>query len=859
MFIKTFRRICRPLTEYDMADNENENENDIIDDAAISEDETQESSSGSETVPGDEAETPNGSREQALTGELLNPNDIRPPRVMVIPVFGRPFLPGQLLPVQIAAKPWAQTVKAVLDTPHRMLAMFCVSNEDESINEKNILDHLPKTGTLVRIVHARINENEIMFIAEGVCRVNVSGFISKSRPPYLVEAGYPQDENASGATKTELKAYGMSIIAAVKELISTNRVYGEEIKQFAHKFNPNKPNELADCAASLTTATGEEIQKILDESDVLSRMKLTLEYIKKELEICRLQNTISESIDEKARKQQRDYYLHEQLKAIQKELGIALDDKTSDLNTFQEKMDALDPPKHVLEKFDAEMAKLKVLETGSAEYGVTRNYLDWLTQVPWGTEKEESTDLEHARKVLEKDHDGLEDVKERIVEFVAVGHKKGSVNGSIILFVGPPGVGKTSVGKSIAKALDRPFFRFSVGGLRDEAEIKGHRRTYIGAMPGKLVSALKQTKCMNPIIMLDEIDKITNGNWGDPSSALLEALDPEQNSEFHDHYLDLNVDLSKCLFICTANSTETIPAPLLDRMEVISLSGYLTQEKLAIAKHHLLPNILKNSGLKPKAVSMSDKVIKQIIEDYAREAGVRHLEKLLSKIVRKAVVKMIDQETETVAVQPEDLKEYLKSPRFRKDDELKGVGVATGLAWTSMGGATIPVEAIRVNNLAAGMQLTGSLGDVMKESASLAYSYVCANAGKFEKSAKHYFDKAKIHLHVPEGATPKDGPSAGITMATALLSLAIGKAPARGFAMTGELTLTGKVLAIGGIKEKTLAAKRLGIKKLICPLANESDVADLPEFVTKGVEYHYADTYEDVAKLLFPTLFKDNK
>ena len=343
---------------------------------------------------------------------------------------------------------------------------------------------------------------------------------------------------------------------------------------------------------------------------------------------------------------------------------------------------------------------------------------------------------------------------------------------------------------------------------------------------------------------------------GDPSAALLEALDPEQNSEFLDHYMDVRVDLSKCLFICTANSTDGIPAPLLDRMDVISLSGYLSAEKLQIAKHHLIPKVIEKAGLKKNEIKITDAAVKAMIEDYAREAGVRHLEKLISKLVRKSVVKMIDENIESVTIKPEDLHEYLKSPLFREDEHLKGVGIATGLAWTSMGGATIPIEAITLNNLGASLQLTGSLGDVMKESASLAYSYVVANIGKFEPKKKHYFDKAKIHLHVPEGATPKDGPSAGVTMATALLSLALNKAPAKGYAMTGELTLTGKVLAIGGIREKSLAAKRLNIKKLICPKANESDVNDLPEFVKKGIEYHFVETYEDVAKILFPTLFK---
>lgn len=792
---------------------------------------------------------------------LMDPSTIRPSRILVVPVYGRPFMPGLILPVQVSAKQWKKTFDMVLKSPTKSLALFCIPVDDQQeiqpeLKEAELLKKIPQTGCLIRIIHARMNDNEIQFIAEGIARVSIREFVTSETPPFLAEVEYPETTNNANISKQDIKAHALSIVNTIKELLPLNPVYSEEIKQLSLKFTPNNPSDLADCAAAITTATGSELQKVLDTYEIFDRLQLCNELLIKELEVAKLQNNIRNSVEEKVQKRQREYYLHEQMKVIQKELGISVDDKTSDVNKFTEKMSKLNPPTHVKEKFDEEIAKLKVLETGSPEYAVTRNYLDWMVNVPWGIVKEEKLDIENARKVLDEDHDAIPDVKERIVEFVAVGCKKGEVNGSILLFVGPPGVGKTSVGKSIARALNRPFYRFSVGGLRDEAEIKGHRRTYIGAMPGKLVQALKQSKCVNPVIMLDEIDKLTNSNYGDPSAALLEALDPEQNSEFLDHYLDLPVDLSKCLFICTANSTETIPQPLLDRMDTISLTGYLSNEKLAIAKHHLLPKIIKNAGLLRKNIRIPDKVIRKIIEDYAREAGVRHLEKLLAKIVRKAVVKMIDNKTEEIIVSAEDLHEYLKSPLFRADDQLKGVGIATGLAWTSMGGATIPVEAALINKLGPAMKLTGSLGDVMKESAEIAYSFASANIGKFDPKKKTFFDKAKIHLHVPEGATPKDGPSAGITMATALISLGLNKAPAKGYAMTGELTLTGRVLAIGGIREKTLAAKRLGIKKLICPKLNENDVKDLPDFVKDGVEYFFVDTYKDVADILFPSISK---
>lgn len=802
--------------------------------------------------------------EKIQASGLIDPLETLPSQVYVIPVYGRPFIPGQILPVQIASKPWHKTIDQVLKTTHKTLALFCIpTNEDGPVVQTNLLNsddvikNIPKTGCLIRILHARSNDSDIQFIAEGIARVNVSNLIPSQKPPYFADVTYPEDLNTSKATKIELKAHSMAIMNGIKELIPLNPMYSEEIKQYTAKFNPNHPSVLADCAAGITTATGIELQKVLDTYDVLERLKASYELIEKEVQVAKLQSDIKTSVDEKVQKRQRDYYLNEQLKEIKKELGLSVDDKTVDVQKFEEKMAKLKPTAEVKEKFEEEIAKLKVLEQGSPEYAITRNHLEWITNIPWGIYTPETLDIKNTRKVLDEDHDAIVDVKERIVEFVAVGSKKGEVNGSIILFVGPPGVGKTSVGKSIARALNRPFYRFSVGGLHDEAEIKGHRRTYIGAMPGKLIQALKQSKCMNPVIMLDEIDKITNSHIGDPSAALLEALDPEQNVDFLDHYMDVRVDLSKCLFICTANSTDGIPAPLLDRMDVISLSGYLSDEKLLIAKHHLIPKIIQKAGLTRSAIKISDSAVKHIIEDYAREAGVRHLEKLISKLVRKSVVKMIDENLESISIKPEDLHEYLKSPLFREDEHLKGVGIATGLAWTSMGGATIPIEAITLNNLGAALNLTGSLGDVMKESANLAYSYIVSHIAKYDAKKKHYFDKAKIHLHVPEGATPKDGPSAGITMATALLSLALNKAPLKGYAMTGELTLTGKVLAIGGIREKSLAAKRLKIKKLICPKANECDVNDLPDFVKKGIEYNFVETYDDVAKILFPSLFQE--
>ncbi len=800
---------------------------------------------------------------------LSDSSTIRPDKVFIVPVYGRPFLPGLILPVQVANKPWRSTFEQIIKTKNKTLGLFCVSPENENgeevtdivDKEKELLKKIPKTGCLIRIVHARISDNDIQFIAEGIARIQIKKFINSGKPPFLAEVTYPQTTNESNASDEDIKAHAMSVVNTVRELIPLNHIYSDEIKQFTLKFSPNRPAELADGASAITTASGQELQEILDTMDIVTRLKKCITILLKEYEIAKLQNDIRNSVDEKIQKNQRSYFLREQLKVIQKELGMsekeAFEFENKALQDFVNKLEqrckTLKVPEHVRERYDEEISKLKLINPSSPEYEVVCSYLDWITQIPWGVEKEENLDIAHARKVLNEDHDAIDDVKDRIIEFIALGQKKGSTNGSIILLVGPPGVGKTSVGKSVARALDRPFYRFSVGGLHDDSEIKGHRRTYIGAMPGKLIQALKQSKCMNPVIMLDEIDKITNSVRGNPSAALLEALDPEQNTNFLDHYIDLNVDLSKCLFICTANTTETIPSALLDRMDKIELSGYLAQEKLSIAKHHLIPRLMKEANLTGKELRIPDSAVKIIIEDYAREAGVRHLEKLLAKIIRKVVVQIIENPPEKpVVINRSNIKEYLKSPLFRADDELKGVGIATGLAWTSMGGATIPIEVALINNSGAAMKLTGSLGDVMKESAEIAYSYASARIGKYMHSRKNFFDKAKIHMHVPEGATPKDGPSAGITMATALISLAMNKAPARGFAMTGELTLTGKVLAIGGIKEKTMAAKRLGIKKIICPKQNENDVIDLPDFVKDNVEYFFVETYDDVQKILFP-------
>lgn len=789
--------------------------------------------------------------EEVETGSALSvPDKERPHKLCVLPIYGRPFMPSQVMPVQLAPR-WEPTLRAIIKAPEKMVAVIALP---ESHLEGDLEDEdLSNTACLVRVIQARIGD-DIQFIAQGVTRVKIKS-IKKNKKVYEAMVEYPECDIPSSNTPEgiEIKAYAMAIVSTIRELVPINPLYFEELKQYLTRFNPNDPSLLADCAASITTCDSEKLQEILDTVELLPRLKASLKLIQNELEVAKLQRSIKDTVSAKLNERQREFFLKEQLKEIQKELGITVDEKTADITSLREKFEKLNPSDKVKERFEEELKRMQVLDSASSEYAVSRDYLTWLTDIPWGVYAKENFDFGKAKKILEADHEGIKDVKDRILEFLAVGSYKKDLSGAILLFVGPPGVGKTSIGKSIARALNRPFYRFSVGGMSDEAEIKGHRRTYVGALPGKLVQALKDAKVMNPVIMLDEIDKLSHSYHGDPASALLETLDPEQNSEFLDHYLDVRLDLSKCLFVCTANSLDTIPAPLLDRMDVISLSGYLAEEKLSIAKKHLLPKVLEKAGVDKKLIKITDASLKKIIEEYAREAGVRSLEKYLAKIVRKLVVKFVENKTpEPISVKPDTIKDFLGVAPFTRDKTLSGVGIVTGLAWTSMGGATLPIEARLVDKSARGFKLTGNLGDVMKESADIALSYVISNLDHLAPEVdRSFFEKSLIHLHVPEGATPKDGPSAGITMASALLSLAKNQAPKNGFAMTGEISLTGSVMAIGGIREKVVAAKRLGITKLIVPLANKGDVEELPEYVKSGVEFNYADVYDDVAKILF--------
>ncbi|XP_064083719.1 lon protease homolog, mitochondrial-like [Macrobrachium nipponense] len=659
-------------------------------------------------------------------------------------------------------------------------------------------------------------------------------------------------------TTEEVKALTQEIIKTIRDIIALNPLYRESVQQMIQHGQRvvDNPVYLADLAASLTSANSYELQQVLEETQIPKRLMMALSLLKKEYELSKLQASIAKEVEEKVRSQHRKYMLQEQLKVIKKELGIEKEDKDAIEEKFRARLKEKEVPKAVQDVIDEELNKLGFLDNHSSEFNVTRNYLDWLTMLPWGITSQENLDLETARKILDEDHYGMEDVKKRILEFIAVAQLRGTTQGKILCFHGPPGVGKTSIARSIARALNREYFRFSVGGMTDVAEIKGHRRTYVGAMPGKLIQCLKKTKTENPVVLIDEVDKIGKGYQGDPSAALLELLDPEQNANFLDHYLDVNVDLSKVLFICTANVLDTIPEPLRDRMEMIDVSGYVAEEKLAIANTYLIPTAQKLCGISPEKLKLEDKAIDRLIRQYCRESGVRHLQKLIEKIMRRVAYNIACGEKENISVEADNLETFVGKPKFSHDRMYDATppGVVMGLAWTAMGGSTLYIETTGravEGDREGSFETTGHLGDVMKESTRIAFTYAKQFvAEKFPDSTSLL--KSHIHLHVPEGATPKDGPSAGVTIVTALVSLARGKPIRQNIAMTGELSLTGKVLPVGGIKEKTIAAKRVGVNCIILPEENRKDFSDLPEFITEGLEVHFANQYADVYKVAFP-------
>ena len=771
--------------------------------------------------------------------QIILPSEVYPVTLTVVPQSHRPVFPAQAVPLILDAATWLPVFEQFSKSDNPVIGVVALK-KDPTEDAPASVDDLYQMGCLCRIHRIHHEGEQLQVLLEGLQRFRVRQWV-RHEAPFTASVRYYADQ--SQTQSAEEKAYAVAIINIIKELIPLNPLYGEELKAFLARSNPDRAALLADFAASLTSASKADLQDVLERVDLMSRLELVVKLLHQEVAIASAQMEIREHVEAEIQGHQREAVLRQQLKFIQQELGMSKDDKTAELDRFRARLAELELSPQANERCNEELEKLSQLEVGSAEYGVTRNYLDWLTSIPWGQLTQDNLDLKSAETVLNSHHDGLDDVKERIIEFLALCQMKGEVSGSIICLAGPPGVGKTSLGRSVAEALGRSFFRFSLGGMRDEAEIKGHRRTYIGAMPGKIIQALKDTGAANPVIMLDEIDKIGASYQGDPASALLEVLDPEQNSHFRDHYLDVDFDLSKVLFICTANQLDTIPAPLLDRMEVIRLSGYLLEEKVAISRNHLLPRQLQRAGLNKADLKLDVAALRALIDGYSREAGVRRLDKALGTLVRKAVVKILRDGHKPVRIRKADLQDYLGQPPYVNELTHQGVGIVTGLAWTAAGGATLPVEASLVHRRNPGLKLTGQLGQVMQESANIAYSYVVAHAKQIG-IAENFFDTAYIHLHVPAGATPKDGPSAGITIANALVSLAHNKPVKRGWAMTGELTLTGQIYPVGGIQEKLIAAKRQKIKNVILPAANAGDVAALPQTVTNGLNIEYAEHFD---------------
>ncbi len=793
-----------------------------------------------------EAEVNGDAEEENETSEsLVLATEVLPASLPIIPLRPRPAFPGLLIPLGANGKTQVSAVKRALESSSQAIGLVMVQELENEDGPDNI-HRVGVVGKIVKVIN--IDDDSAQFLVNCLERFSIEEI---SEHPGALLARVRYHFAAELSVNPELKAYSMGIITTLKELVQINPLYSEEIKLFLNRSSMDDPGRLADFAANLTSADGQELQEILESFDVRHRIGQVLILLKKELEVSRLQNKISKQIEEKISAQQREFFLREQLKEIKKELGLEKEGKTAELEKFQERLQGLTLNDEARKAVEEEMDKLQLLEPSSPEYSVSRNYLDWLTILPWGKFSKDSYKIDRARRVLDRDHYGLDDVKERILEFIAVGKMKGDISGSILCLVGPPGVGKTSIGKSIADALGRRFFRFSLGGMRDEAEIKGHRRTYIGAMPGKFIQAMKTAGTANPVLMLDEIDKIGASFQGDPASALLEVLDPEQNGAFRDHYMDVPFDLSNVLFIATANQLDTIPAPLLDRMEVIRLSGYILEEKVEIAKRYLIPKSLEGHGLEKGQVAIRKDALVATIDRYAREAGVRTLENRIRKMMRKAAMAFAQGRTEKITIRKQDLDTYLGKPVFSPDEVFENVpGVVTGLAWTSMGGATLQIEATAMPSKSKGFKQTGQLGNVMIESSEIAYSYVMAHLDDYDAAAD-YFDTHFVHLHVPAGATPKDGPSAGVTMTTALLSMITGKPVKTRLAMTGELTLTGRVLPIGGVKEKTIAARRSGLKTLIFPEENRKDFDDLPGYLKEGLEVHFAREYNDVFRVAF--------
>jgi ATP-dependent Lon protease len=762
-----------------------------------------------------------------------------PGTLPVLPLRETVPLPDTLTPLAVGQDRSIQLVNDVL-AHNRMLVMVASKDPELETPGPEALYQVGVVGAIARMM--KVPDGTLRILVQGAQRVRIDHWVRET--PYIVaEISEMPDVVKEGP---ELTALVRNVQRTFSEIVEQLPYLPEEL-QIAVQ-NLDDPVALSHLIAGSLRLKSEEKEELLEEVDVAKRLRRLVDHLAQELEVVSIGSRIQSQVQSELDKGQREYVLRQQLKAIQEELG-EVDESAMEADELREQLAAIDLPEEVRVQAERELKRLETLPPQAAEHGVIRTYLEWIVSLPWDKETEDNLDLEHARQVLDADHYGLDQVKDRILEFLAVRKLKPDARGGILCFVGPPGVGKTSLGRSISRALGRKFERISAGGMRDEAEIRGHRRTYIGALPGTIIRALRDAGSRNPLFMIDEIDKMGADFRGDPASAMLEVLDPEQNSTFRDHYLDVPFDLSDVMFITTANTLDTIPGPLRDRMEVIQIAGYTEEEKLQIAKRYLVPRQIERNGLKKSWISINDKALRRIIEEYTREAGVRGLEREIGTICRKIARQIAEHGRNGKAtIGADQVRELLGKQRVFPETRRRTAqpGVATALAWTPVGGDLLFIEA-QATEGSGKLIITGQLGDVMRESAQLAVTWVRGHQARLAPNlAEDWFAKHDIHLHVPAGATPKDGPSAGITMVTALVSLISERCVRDDVAMTGEVTLTGQVLPIGGLKEKSLAAQRAGIRHIICPALNEGDVEDIPEHLRRKLTFHFVDTVDQV-------------
>jgi ATP-dependent Lon protease len=777
---------------------------------------------------------------------MLLPEEVRrslPPELPVVALREFVIFPSMFTPLDVGRPKSVRAVDAVAAD----LRMFLtVMQKDKDIQDPKPPDDLYTIGTLVAILRMkRASDGRIQLLLRGLARVRIDEWTQTD--PYL-KARYTIIDETTEMT-VEVRALMGSVLQLFQQMVQLSPHLPDEASAIAAAAET--PAQLADIIVTALNLSAQERQRFLETLDPVQRLRDLLPLLSREVQVLELTQKIQEQARQELDKAQREFILRQQLREIQKELG---ETPEAEVEELRQKIEEAGMPDEVKEVALRELDRLSKMHPAAAEYTVSRTYLDWLISLPWSKVTEDNLDIANAKRVLDEDHYDLDDVKERLLEFLAVRKLKQDTKGPILCFVGPPGVGKTSLGQSIAKALGRKFVRISLGGVRDEAEIRGHRRTYVGALPGRIIQGIRQAGTKNPVFMLDEVDKLGFDFRGDPAAALLEVLDPEQNHSFVDHYLDVPFDLSQVLFICTANITDTIPPALLDRMEVIRLPGYSHEEKLQIARRYLIPRNLNEHGLTDEHLEITDDALSLIVRQYTREAGVRNLNREIANICRKVARRLAEGVSEKVVVTPENLAEFLGPPKFVEDfaERQPRVGVANGLAWTPFGGSVLVVETTKMPGK-GNLILTGHLGEIMKESAQAALSYVRSRSEQLGIS-EDFFAKHDIHIHVPAGAIPKDGPSAGITMATALASLATGRPVRPDLAMTGEITLTGRVLPVGGIKEKVLAAKEAGIHEIILPTQNRKDLTEIPEHIRNALTFHFVENMDEVLELaLQPT------